>query len=67
MVSLKKELKIAISPYGPEVPNRYIDRMVEAIKIAFPHVTISAFPRIRKIFSLKDYDFVWFNWFENPL
>lgn len=40
--------------------------MVEAIKIAFPHVTISAFPRIRKIFSLKDYDFVWFNWFENP-
>ena len=66
MVSLKKELKIAISPYGPEVPNRYIDRMVEAIRIAFPYVTISAFPRIRKIFSLKNYDFVWFNWFENP-
>lgn len=58
-------LKIAIYPYGANIPNKYIERMEEAIKCAFPNVIISAFPGIKNIFSLHGYDFVWLNWFEN--
>ena len=66
MVSLiMNSLKIAIYPYGPNIPNKYIDRMEEAIRYAFPNVIISAFPGIKNIFSLKGYNFVWLNWFEN--
>lgn len=57
--------KIAISPYGPDLPNKYIDRMVEAIKYAYPDIELSAFHEIRNIFSLWSYSHVWFNWFEN--
>lgn len=64
MVSLNKP-NIAVFPYGDDAPNKYIDRMVEAIKLAYPDSVITPFPRLRNIFKLRKCDYVWLNWFEN--
>lgn len=58
-------LIISISPYGTELPNKYIERMELAIKMAKPESTIIPFPGIRNIFKLRKCDYVWVNWFEN--
>lgn len=58
-------MKIAVLPYDPSFPNKYIERMVEAIKIAYPDAQITSYPQIKNLLSLRGYDYVWLNWFEN--
>lgn len=59
-------MKIAIYPYEPNFDNKYIERMVEAIRLAYPNVKIKAFSGRYDVFSLIGYDYVWLNWYENP-
>lgn len=58
-------MKIAVDPLDKSFSNKYIERMVEAIICAYPDAQITSFPRKRKILSLRKYDYVWLNWFEN--
>ena len=60
-----KKLKLSIYPYGSNVTNKYIDRMVSSIKLAYPQAIITAFPNIKEFFTIKGYDYVWLNWFES--
>lgn len=60
-----KKNKIAIFPYVKNSPNKYIERMAKAITYAFPNVELLPFPRTRNLVSVKNFDYVWLNWFEN--
>lgn len=64
-VRKKEDIKIAVYPFDSNLTNKYINRMVEAIKLAYPEAVLTAFPRIRNLYKLKNYDYVWLNWFEN--
>lgn len=59
-------MKIAIHPYEPNFDNKYIERMVEAIRLAYPDVQIASFSGRTDVFCLIGYDYVWLNWYENP-
>lgn len=66
MVSLKnKKLKIAVTPFDSNFPNKYIDRMIEALKYVYPNAEITPIPRIKDILTLKNHDYAWLNWFES--
>lgn len=58
-------MKIAVYPYASTFPNKYIERMVEAFRNAYPDIDIIAFPPTKKLMKLISCDYVWLNWFEN--
>ncbi len=58
-------MKILIAPYGQDLKNLYLQRMAEAIKLAFDRVEIKPLGIYRNFFRNRDADVVWLNWFEN--
>lgn len=58
-------MKVIVTPFGKDVKNRYINRMLEAIKLACGDVEFIPLGKYKDIFRKRDADYVWLNWFEN--